>query len=69
MAAPAHLQNAIKRRVTGGHSAAHPGFQAVQSKIAKQKGISEERAGAILASSSRGASSAAKKKNPRLKRV
>lgn len=47
----------------------HPGFQAVQSKIASERGISKERAGAILASAARGASSAAKKSNPRLKRV
>jgi hypothetical protein len=50
-------------------SKAHPGFAAVQSKIAKQQGVSADRAGAILAASSRGASKAAKKKNPRLKKV
>lgn len=48
---------------------AHPGFKSVQSKIAKKAGVSQERAGAILAASSRGASAAAKKKNPRLKKV
>jgi hypothetical protein len=48
---------------------AHPGFKAVQSKIAKKQGISKDAAGAILAASSRGASSKAKKTNPRLKRV
>jgi hypothetical protein len=48
------------------HSA-HPGFKAVQKKIAKRYGM--KRAGAILAASSRGASAAAKRKNPRLKRV
>lgn len=48
---------------------AHPGFQAVQSQIAAKQGISEDRAGAILADSSRGASKSAKKANPRLKRV
>jgi len=47
----------------------HPGFKAVASKIAKKQGISKERASAILAASSRRASPAAKKKNPRLKRV
>lgn len=47
----------------------HPGFKAVQGKIASQQGIPMERAGAILAASSRGASKAAKKKNPRLNRV
>jgi hypothetical protein len=50
-------------------SKAHPGFKAVQSKIAKEKGISKDKAGAILASSSRGASKTAKKANPRLRRV
>jgi hypothetical protein len=47
----------------------HPGFQNVQAKIAKQQGISKKRAGAILAASSRSASSSAKRKNPRLKKV
>ena len=47
----------------------HPGFEAVQNKIAKKQGISKKRAGAILANSSRGASAKAKKANPRLKRV
>lgn len=48
---------------------AHPGFKAVQSKIAAKQGISKKAAGAILASASRGASAAAKRSNPRLKRV
>jgi len=47
----------------------HPGFKAVQSKIAKQQGVSQKRAGAILAASTRKASAKAKKANPRLKRV
>jgi len=47
----------------------HPGFKAMQSKIAKQQGVSKKAAGAILASTSRKASTAAKKKNPNLKRV
>lgn len=47
----------------------HPGFQAVAAKIAKKGGYSKERAGAILAASSRKASKKAKKANPRLKRV
>jgi hypothetical protein len=46
---------------------AHPGFKAVQSKIAKKYGM--KAAGAILASATRHASSSAKKKNPRLNRV
>lgn len=47
----------------------HPGFKAVQNSIAKKQGISKKAAGAILASSTRNASAAAKRKNPRLKRV
>jgi len=47
----------------------HPGFKSVQGKIAKKQGVSMKSAGAILAASSRGASKAAKRANPRLKRV
>ncbi len=52
-------------------SKAHPGFKAVQAKIAKKQGISKEAAGAILAASTRKAkrNPAAVKANPRLKRV
>ena len=50
-------------------SAAHPGFKAVQNKIAAKQGITAQRAGAILASRSRGASPEAKKKNPYLRKV
>lgn len=45
----------------------HPGFKAVQSKIAKKYGM--KKAGAILAASTRKASASAKKRNPRLKKV
>lgn len=48
---------------------AHPGFTSVQNKIAKKQNISQERAGAILASKSRNASAAAKKANPNLNNV
>ena len=37
-------------------SSAHPGFSAVQAKIANKQGISSEAAGAILAKSTRNAS-------------
>jgi hypothetical protein len=47
----------------------HPGFKAVASKIASRGGYSKERASAILAASSRKASTAAHKANPRLNRV
>lgn len=49
--------------------AKHPGFKAVQNKIAKKQGISKELAGKFLAASTRNASAAAKRKNPHLKRV
>lgn len=47
----------------------HPGFEKTQEEIAKKQGISKERAGAILAAGARNASPAAKKANPRLKKV
>ncbi len=47
----------------------HPGFDKASSGIAKRQGVSQERADAILAASSRSASAKAKKANPRLKRV
>ena len=47
----------------------HPGFKAVASKIASKEGVSKKAASAILASSSRKASPAAKKKNPALNKV
>ena len=46
----------------------HPGFKAVQSKI-EGEGYTEEQAGAILASKTRGASAAAHKANPNLSKV
>lgn len=48
---------------------AHPGFKAVQKKIAAKQGIPMERAGAIVAAGARKASAAAVKKNPALKKV
>lgn len=50
-------------------SKAHPGFKKAASSIARKQGISKQAAGAILASSTRKASPAAKRKNPRLKNV
>lgn len=47
----------------------HPGFKAVQKQIARKEGVSMKAAGAILASSTRKASSAAKRANPNLKKV
>lgn len=54
----------------------HPGFRRVQSHIADQDDprhpghkIGEERAGAILAARTRGASAAAQRRNPNLRKV
>ena len=44
-------------------------FKSVQAKIAKKEGVPLKSAGAILAKASRNASPAAKRKNPKLKRV
>ena len=48
---------------------AHPGFKAVQKRIAAREGVPMANAGAILAASSRRASPAAKRANPRLNKV
>ena len=61
------LRKKIDNKKVGG--ATHPGFKAVQSKIANKQGVSKEAAGAILAASTRKASAKAKAKNPRLKKV
>lgn len=50
-------------------SAKHPGFAAVAMRIAKKEGVSVGRASAMLAASSRHASKAAHKANPRLNKV
>jgi hypothetical protein len=50
-------------------SKAHPGFKAVQKKIASKGGYSMKVAGAILASRTRDASAKAREANPRLDRV
>lgn len=47
----------------------HPGFASVQRSIARKEGVSMKAAGAILASSTRKASPAAKRKNPNLRKV
>jgi hypothetical protein len=48
---------------------AHPGFKAVQKRIAAKQGVPMERAGAILAAGARKSSKAAVKANPNLKKV
>lgn len=50
-------------------SSKHPGFSAAAARIHQKQHISMGAARAILASASRKASPAAKKANPRLKRV
>jgi hypothetical protein len=67
-ATPPNVPNAMS--YGGGHNddMSHPGFKAVQGKIEKE-GYSPAVAGAILASKTRGASAAAKKANPNLKKV
>lgn len=47
----------------------HPGFKSVQRSIARKEGVSMKAAGAILASSTRKASQAAKRANPKLRKV
>src|SRR6266511_1624721 len=72
-----YLRQGLHRRRFGGcdqvgmgqMAKKHPGFKAVASKIAAKEGVSKERANAILAAGSRGASASAKRKNPRLKKV
>lgn len=44
-------------------------FKSIQSKIASKGGYSQKIAGAILAARTRNASAAAKKANPKLKKV
>lgn len=50
-------------------TAKHPGFKAVQDKIAKKEGVDKKDAGSILAAAAMKASKAAKTANPRLKKV
>lgn len=50
-------------------SSKHPGFKAVSAGMAKRQGISQKAAAAELAASTRRASPAARKANPRLNRV
>ena len=45
------------------------GFKAAQESIEKREGLGKKQAGAILASATRKASSAAKNVNPKLKKV
>lgn len=58
-----------KVNAAGNYTKPHPGFKVAQKSIAKKQGMSMESAGAILAAGARNASPAAKKANPRLKKV
>lgn len=51
------------------HPTPHKGFKKVAAEISKKEGVSKERAGAILAASTRKASPAAKAKNKNLRLV
>jgi hypothetical protein len=51
------------------HTTEHPGFGPVAAEIAAKMGVPVERGRAILASKTRGASAAARRRNPRLNRV
>ena len=53
--------------MAGKHTKAHPGFKAVEAKVAREPGIRNP--GAVVAAAARGASKAAHKANPRLNRV
>ena len=59
---------ATKARATA-RKKKHPGFKAVSKNIQKKAGVSKKSADAILAASSRKASTRAKRANPRLRRV
>jgi len=52
-----------------GKTKAHPGFKAAQKKIEQHSDVPPANTAAILASATRKASPAAKKKNPKLKKV
>lgn len=49
------------------HTSEHPGFKAVEAKVARNPKIRNP--GAVVAAAARNASAKAKKANPRLKRV
>lgn len=64
------IQEAARRALLSKKSAPKPkGFNAVAEQIAKDQGVSIERARAILAAGTRRSSNAAKRINPALKNV
>ncbi len=58
-----------KRKKRSKRAVKHVGFENAAESAAAGAGVSLERGRAIIASSTRNASPAAKKRNPRLKRV
>ena len=65
--APAPAREAAAKK--SGHTAKHPGFKAVAARAAARQGVSVKEADREIAASSRRASPAAKRANPRLRRV
>ncbi len=71
MASPWHKYDGINTMAQKGERAlndtAHPGFKAVAAKMGRESGMRNP--GAVLAASTRDASKAAHRSNPRLGRV
>jgi hypothetical protein len=63
------INEPTKKNKTMAKKTSHPGFKAVQKKIASKQGVSMESAGKILASAGRKASAKAKTKNPNLMKI
>lgn len=57
-----------KKKAAAKKPVKHVGFSGAEKKVEKE-GYTKKQAGAIIASASRNASSAEKKRNPRLKKV
>lgn len=58
-----------RRKKSSRKRMAHPGFARTAASIARRQGIPVQRARAILAAGARKASPAARRRNPRLRRV
>jgi len=65
------MSNTHDLTAKGGHPSvhAHPGFNRAAHSIAAKQGISQAKADAVLAASTRKASASAKKANPLLRKV
>ena len=64
-----HSVGFLKKVIKMKHTAKHPGFAKIASKIASKEGVSSKAASAILAARTRAASAEAHKVNPKLNRV